>query len=173
VRYINLHFTYFFFCCLVPQNSLSSVDGLIKKHDGFTTTLEAQREKITTLEQLCQALLAQEHYASEHIKSRCDGVVDRMGRVVQMTESRRLKLLDSRSYQQFLCNIYEVLKFCFFLVLQPTNHSTHSPLVRKKEHVHEWPTFWTHKRLFWAAPLANMCQHTLVGRHLLVIWQQL
>ena len=93
--------------CIV-QNSLSSVDGLIKKHDGFTTTLEAQREKITTLEQLCQALLAQDHYASEQIKSRCDGVVDRMSRVLQTTESRRLKLLESRSYQQFLCNIYEV-----------------------------------------------------------------
>jgi len=85
------------------------VDGLIKKHDGFTTTLEAQREKITTLEQLCQALLAQNHHASEQIKSRCDGVLDRMGRVVQMTESRRLRLLESRSYQQFLCNTYEVL----------------------------------------------------------------
>ena len=84
------------------------MDSLIKKHDGFTTTLEAQREKITTLENLSQALLDQDHYASEQIKSRCDGVVDRMGRVIQMTESRRLKLLDSRSYQQFLCNIYEV-----------------------------------------------------------------
>jgi len=47
---------------------LSSVDGLIKKHDGFTTTLEAQREKITTLEQLCHALVAQDHYASELIR---------------------------------------------------------------------------------------------------------
>ena len=81
----------------------------MKKHDGFTTTLEAQQEKITTLEQLCQALLAQDHYASEQIKSRCDSVVDRMGRITQLTESRRLKLLESRSYQQFLCNVYEVL----------------------------------------------------------------
>ena len=95
-------------CLFDGQNSLSSVDSLIKKHDGFTTTLEAQQEKITTLEQLCQALLAQDHYASEQIKSRCDGVLDRMGRITQLTESRRLKLLDSRSYQQFLCNIYEV-----------------------------------------------------------------
>jgi len=84
----------------------------MKKHEGFTTTLAAQREKITTLEQLCQALLAQNHYASEQIESRCDGVIDRMGRVVQMTESRRLKLIESRSYQQFLCNIYEVLNQC-------------------------------------------------------------
>jgi len=80
----------------------------MKKHDGFTTTLEAQREKITMLEQLCQALLAQDHYAAEQIKSRCDGVTDRMDRIVQLTETRRLRLLESRSYQQFLCNIYEV-----------------------------------------------------------------
>lgn len=84
------------------------MDALVKKHDGFTTTLEAQREKISTLEQLCQELLVQDHYASEQIKCRCDGVVDRMVRITQLTELRRLKLLESRSYQQFLCNIYEV-----------------------------------------------------------------
>lgn len=97
------------------QNTLSSVDELIKKHDGFTTTLEAQAEKITTLEQLAQALLAQEHYASDQIKSRCKGVVGRMQKVKQAADQRRAKLIDSRNYQQFLGNVYEVLLDGFYL----------------------------------------------------------
>ena len=63
---------------------MSSVDDLIKKHDGFAKTLEAQEEKIDTLEQLAQALLAQEHYASDHIRSRCQGVLDRRDKVKQV-----------------------------------------------------------------------------------------
>ena len=42
----------------------------MKKHVGFEKTLEAQEEKITTLEQLAQALLAQDHYANQQIKTR-------------------------------------------------------------------------------------------------------
>ena len=52
---------------VIFQNSLSSVDELMKKHSGFEKTLEAQEEKISTLEQLAQALLAQEHYASDQV----------------------------------------------------------------------------------------------------------
>lgn len=97
-------------CISSLKNSLSSVDGLIKKHDGFVTTLEAQGEKITTLEQLAQALLSQEHYASDTINSRYMGVIDRLARVKQAADVRRRKLVDSRFYQQFLSNVYEVLK---------------------------------------------------------------
>ena len=46
---------------------MKSVDELIKKHHAFEKTLEAQEEKITTLEQLAQALLQQEHYASDQV----------------------------------------------------------------------------------------------------------
>ena len=98
------------------QDSLSSVDGLLKKHDNFATSLEAQREKITALEQLTEELLAQDHYASEQIKARRQGVVDRMNRVLQTAESRRRKLTDSRNYQQFLANIYEVEIVFIFLI---------------------------------------------------------
>lgn len=80
-------------------------------------TLEAQAEKITTLEQLAQALLAQDHYASDLIKSRCNGVVGRMQKVQQAADQRRAKLIESRNYQQFLGNVYEVLLdgFLWFL----------------------------------------------------------
>ena len=49
------------------QNSMKSVDELMKKHTAFEMTLEAQEEKISTLEQLAQVLLGQEHYASDQV----------------------------------------------------------------------------------------------------------
>ena len=81
---------------------------LIKKHDGFTTTLTAQEEKITTLEQLAQELLKQDHYASKEIAARSQGVVDRLERVKQAADARRRKLIESRNYQQWLGSVYEV-----------------------------------------------------------------
>ena len=79
----------------------------MKKHDGFEKTLVAQEEKIDTLEQLAQALLAQEHYGSGQIKKRCQDVLERRDRIKETAAARRRKLEDSRNYQQFLRNVYE------------------------------------------------------------------
>ena len=80
----------------------------MKKHEAFEKTLEAQEEKITTLKQLADALLAQEHYASNEIETRCKGVIERRDRVKTCAIQRRNKLIDSLNYQQFLANVHEV-----------------------------------------------------------------
>ena len=80
----------------------------MKKHEAFEKTLEAQEEKITTLKQLADALLAQEHYASRQIETRCEGVIERRDRVKTCAVQRRKKLIDSLNYQQFLANMHEV-----------------------------------------------------------------
>jgi len=96
------------------------VDVLIKKHDGFVTTLAAQEEKVTDLEKLAQALLEQDHYASDKIRSRCQGVVDRLTLVKQSADLRRRRLVESRNYQQFLGSVYEVCNFPFFFFARIT-----------------------------------------------------
>lgn len=90
------------------QNSLSSVDALLKKHDGFTETLMAQEEKIDTLDQLAQALLTQDHYAAKDIKKRCKDVLERRQKLKDQAAKRREKLIASRQYQQYLRNVEEV-----------------------------------------------------------------
>lgn len=87
---------------------MSSVAELVNKHEAFQKTLEAQEEKISTLEQLAQALLAQDHYASREVRERCDGVLQRRDRLKQAAQARAKKLQDSHNYQQFLRNVYEV-----------------------------------------------------------------
>ena len=78
------------------QHSISGVDALLKKHSGFEKTLEAQEEKIQILEQLCQALLAQEHYASDIIEKRCADVLARRERLRDQSEKRKEILNASR-----------------------------------------------------------------------------
>lgn len=95
-------------------NSLASVNELIKKHESFEKTLEAQEEKVNTLEGLAKALLDQGHYASKQIKSRCQGVLIRRDKVKQMAQARNKKLNDSKNYQQFLKSAKEV-SHCSFL----------------------------------------------------------
>ena len=98
-------------CTVHVQDSLSSVDELLKKHVAFEKTLEAQEEKIVTLEQLAQALLGQDHYAQQQIADRCDGVLRRRDHLKDLAAERQSRLQDSRNYQLLLHNIDEVKIF--------------------------------------------------------------
>ncbi|CAH1792768.1 unnamed protein product [Owenia fusiformis] len=89
-------------------NSLSSVDALLRKHDNFEKTLNAQSEKIDTLEQYAKDLLVQDHYASEEIQSGCEAVIERRNNLVSASKLRREKLEDSQKYQNFLRDLYDV-----------------------------------------------------------------
>ena len=85
------------------------MEALTKKHDGFEKALHAQEEKITTLNQLADALLAQDHYAEQQIKDRRAGVLDRNEKIAIASAARRERLEDSKNYQILLKNIFEVL----------------------------------------------------------------
>ena len=108
-------------------NSLAAVDQLVKKHNGFEKTLGAQEEKISTLEQLSQALLAQDHYAADEIRMRCEDVLDRHTRVKQLTDARRTKLHDSHNYQQYLRNVREVSSWIKEKMAVATDESYRDP----------------------------------------------
>lgn len=103
------------------QESLSSVSQLIKKHKNFENTLEAQQDKIETLQQLSQALLSQDHYAKDQIVTRKDVVLERHEKVRHATENRKKKLEDSKNYQQFLQNLFEVLLYYKFICYNNAN----------------------------------------------------
>ena len=87
---------------------MAEVHALKKKHEGFAKTLEAQEEKIDALHKYSEALLAQDHYASDEIRTRCQGVLERRSRMKESSEARKKKLTDSMDYQKFLRNLYEV-----------------------------------------------------------------
>ncbi|XP_061172689.1 spectrin beta chain, non-erythrocytic 5-like [Saccostrea echinata] len=89
-------------------NNLHSVETLQKKHDGFVRTTKKQVDKIEDLKQFAENLKSQDHYASSEITDRCQEVVSRCNAFWDHCAARTKKLNDSRNYQLFLRNLYEV-----------------------------------------------------------------
>lgn len=51
----------------------------------------------------------QEHYASDQIKERSDGVDQRLQKIKTLSSERHSKLTQSLQFQQFLANTHEVI----------------------------------------------------------------
>lgn len=100
------------------QNSLYSVDALLKNHDRFEKLMEQQVEQVEDVRQFAGKLETQDHYAWDEIKERRQAVEDRYSRLHATSYARRTKLGDSNNYQLFLRNLYEVcvlikIWYCF------------------------------------------------------------
>lgn len=93
---------------VVFQNTLYTVESLIKNHDGFEKTVRAQEDRIEEMKQFADDLVEQKHYAADEIKARSQAVLSRRDRMWETSRQRRKKLEDSRNYQLFLRNLYEV-----------------------------------------------------------------
>ena len=70
--------------------------------------MEQQVENVEDVKQMAGKLEKQDHYAWDEIKVRCQTVTDRHGRLIESSNARRQKLGDSKNYQVFLRNLYEV-----------------------------------------------------------------
>ena len=60
-----------------PQDTLDSVEVLIKKHDDFAKTLDTQEERFVSLDQFAKTLIAVGHYDTLRISKRRDIVLQR------------------------------------------------------------------------------------------------
>ncbi|CAD5123350.1 DgyrCDS11708 [Dimorphilus gyrociliatus] len=89
-------------------NSVSSVQTLIKKHEAFSQTLHAQKDKIASVEQLADAILKETHYAHDQVVARKEGVLKRFDRVKELCLSRKDKLEKALIYEQFVRNMYDI-----------------------------------------------------------------
>ncbi|KAH9509152.1 hypothetical protein Btru_049222 [Bulinus truncatus] len=89
-------------------NTLYGVESLMKKHENFEKTTKAQEDRIEELKQFASDLCSEHHYASDEINSRCQVVLNRRKRMWETSEARKKKLIESRNYQLFLRNLYEV-----------------------------------------------------------------
>ncbi|XP_076359799.1 spectrin beta chain, non-erythrocytic 5 kst [Tachypleus tridentatus] len=92
-------------------DSMCSVEVLIRKHDNFEKTMVAQSDKVDKLEKYATELTANKHYSSVTIQARCQAICQRRDRLKENAMVRRKKLEESKNLQQFLQNIYEVVKW--------------------------------------------------------------
>ncbi|XP_053397817.1 spectrin alpha chain, non-erythrocytic 1-like isoform X2 [Mercenaria mercenaria] len=89
-------------------NSLYSVEALLKNQDRFEKLMEQQVEQVEDVREFAAKLETQDHYAWDEIKERRQAVEDRYTRLKESSSARRTKLGDSKNYQLFLRNLYEV-----------------------------------------------------------------
>jgi len=61
----------------LPQDNLDSVEALIKKHEDFEKTLDAQVDKMNSVDLVANKLMASDHYAAIAIANRRDSVLQR------------------------------------------------------------------------------------------------
>jgi spectrin beta len=89
-------------------DTLASVESLIKKHDNFEKTLSTQ-QRIVELGKFANDLIQKNHFESETIVSKCRATVARKDRLLELSKQRKNKLNDSKLFQKFLRNVYEIL----------------------------------------------------------------
>lgn len=83
-------------------DSLDSVEALIKKHEDFEKSLEAQEEKVRALDHFANKLIEQEHYVKDEVAQLRDQLLSRRAAVLEKAKTRKAKLDDSLKLQQFI-----------------------------------------------------------------------
>ncbi|XP_075049076.1 spectrin beta chain, non-erythrocytic 5 [Mixophyes fleayi] len=89
-------------------DSVASVESLQHKHEKFQKALDAQMDKIDEMESFAKQLQDNQHYDSENIGSKCQAVLERKKKLLNLSEVRKRKLEDSRQLQKFIRSSYEV-----------------------------------------------------------------
>ncbi|XP_053169097.1 spectrin beta chain, non-erythrocytic 5 [Hemicordylus capensis] len=89
-------------------DSVSSVESLQQKHMQFEKALETQLEKIDLMASFAQQLRDSKHYDSENIMNKCQAVLRRKERLLEIALARRRLLEESWLLQKFLRNSFEV-----------------------------------------------------------------
>ncbi|KAM5130020.1 spectrin beta chain, non-erythrocytic 5 [Mantella aurantiaca] len=89
-------------------DSVASVKSLQHQHEKFQKTLDAQMDRIDEMESFAKQLKDNQHYDSQNIASKCQAVLERKKKLLDMSEARKKKLEESRELQTFLRSSYEV-----------------------------------------------------------------
>jgi hypothetical protein len=93
---------------------LASVEALLRKHEAFEKTLDAQISKIDDLERFALELLTNGHFDADYIQTRVQAVSRRRDKLREASAVRKKRLLESRELQAFLRSLYEVRFGCIF-----------------------------------------------------------
>lgn len=63
--------------CLVYQNTLEAAENLIKAHEAFITTTDANDEKINAVLQFANRLIEDQHYAADKVHKKAENISER------------------------------------------------------------------------------------------------
>ncbi|KAM6459310.1 spectrin beta chain, non-erythrocytic 5 isoform 3-T3 [Liasis olivaceus] len=89
-------------------DSVSSVESLQQKHMQFEEDLKTHLEKIDTIVFFAHQLKDSQHYDSENIMTKCQAVLRRKEKLLEITLVRRRLLEESWLLQKFLHDSFEI-----------------------------------------------------------------
>ncbi|XP_064621468.1 spectrin beta chain-like isoform X3 [Lineus longissimus] len=87
---------------LDKQGSLEQAENMIKQHEAFITTMDANDEKVNAVLQFANRLTEENHYASEKITMKSDNIEERRNANRERAYEQLNKLKDSLLLQQFM-----------------------------------------------------------------------
>ncbi|XP_068689103.1 spectrin beta chain-like isoform X1 [Montipora foliosa] len=88
-------------------NSADEVNSLLKKHENTEKLTASQDEKVTSLCEFGETLVANGHNEAEMITARVKAVCDRRNKLKEELEKRRHKLEESKKIAQFYQDVVE------------------------------------------------------------------
>ncbi|ESP01600.1 hypothetical protein LOTGIDRAFT_139452 [Lottia gigantea] len=83
-------------------NSVQSAENLIKRHDAFATTMDANDEKINAVCHFADRLIEDNHFAAEKIQKKAENINERRDSNRQRSEEQLAKLKEQLQMQQFI-----------------------------------------------------------------------
>lgn len=83
-------------------DSLDGVEALLKKHEDFEKSLEAQEAKVQALDDFAGKLIENQHYATEEIAARRTALLERREALLERAAKRRQILAEGARVQHFL-----------------------------------------------------------------------
>ena len=92
-------------------DSISTVEVLLRKHEGFISTTEKQSSVIRELEQKGEQLVEKNHYDADLITNMMKSARVRMDAVKEKSDQRLRKLEESKDLHLFLRKVYDIKCF--------------------------------------------------------------
>ncbi|XP_056020665.1 spectrin beta chain-like isoform X3 [Ostrea edulis] len=87
---------------LDKQNTLEAAENLIKAHEAFITTTDANDEKINAVLQFANRLIEDQHYAADKVHKKAENISERRDVNRQRAYEQLERLKDQLLLQQFL-----------------------------------------------------------------------
>ncbi|XP_050407107.1 spectrin beta chain isoform X3 [Patella vulgata] len=84
------------------QNSVQSAENLIKRHDAFITTMEANDEKVNAVCNFADRLIEDNHFAADKIAKKAENISERRDANHQKSNEQLDRLKEQLQMQQFI-----------------------------------------------------------------------
>jgi spectrin beta len=85
--------------------SLDDVEALLKQHEKFENTLNAQDDRLKVFSDVADKLIGQNHYDKNSVNEKRSQVIARRATVKEAAQRRRAALKASEYYQQFSAEV--------------------------------------------------------------------